>query len=148
LEEVFYEEAEVIEKSVKDGVFLVKLRLFPSAESETCAHCAACFRNPRKIENTVTVQCDSTQGEKLSVGSNVRISVVVPTIYVPVLLVFILPITLLIILGLLAHHYLNNEGLTVAVALCGLVFGLLLSRTVFARLLRKYERKISIVEQL
>jgi positive regulator of sigma E activity len=148
LEEVFYEEAQVVEKSVKDGVFLIKLQLFPNAESEKCVHCAACFRNSRRIENTVTVKCDSVQGEKLSIGSNVRISVIVPPIYVPILLVFILPITLLIILGLLAHHYLNNEGLTVAVALGGLVIGLLLSRTVFARLLKKYERRISIVEQL
>jgi len=146
--EVIYEEAEVVGKEAKDGFYLVELRLFPDAESSRCAGCAYCFRNHRRIENTVSVICSPDVAEKLSAGSSVRISITIPPIYIPVLLVFGLPLVMLISFGLLAYYYIGEEFVTVLSALCGALIAFILVRTVFSATLKKSERKIEIVELL
>ncbi|MCX7702792.1 MAG: SoxR reducing system RseC family protein [Planctomycetota bacterium] len=145
MNDILYETAEVIEKREAEGGWVVCLKLFPDRDSAKCAGCASCFRNHRKVENIVTVRCDEETGKNLQVGKVVRISVEIPSLYVPIFVTFGLPILLMGLFVFFVNHFLQAESSTVFAALGGLLVAFLLIRTVFAPLLTKYERRITII---
>lgn len=139
-----FEEGVVVSLLSDKGVTKAKLRLFPSTDSPKCLACGRCFR-PGGIENHAIADVDEEVAGELKEGMRVRVEVVVPPIYGPVLVVFGLPLLGLVAGGVFVYGMGWGELMVAGGALVGAVCGLLTAMFGFRKLMRRAERRFRVV---